>query len=178
MGGRAFGCAIARTPFCHRSRIEAPIATRPPDEFGRAFEAAFAHLQVAVEQAVSERSGWAERAAAAVAATLEFAAAHPDEAQVLTNQALGRGPEGIARHERVIAYAADRLASGRALRPENTQLPEVTEHALVGGLVMLVAQRLEQGKPNGLAQEAPEMIEFLLTPYVGATEARRVASTP
>jgi hypothetical protein len=161
----------------HRRGTEATIATRRQDEFGNTFESAFAQFQVAVEAAVASKADWPDKAAAAIAATLEFASAHPEEARTLTSQALGRGPDGITRHERVIAYAASRLASGRALRPENTQLPEVTEHALVGGLVMLVAQRLEQGRSSDLPKEAPEMIEFLLTPYLGATEARRIATS-
>jgi hypothetical protein len=131
---------------------------------------------VAVEAASAEQSEWAAKAAAAVAATLEFAATHPEAAQLLTNEALSRGADGISRHERVISYAADQLATGRALRPENAELPEITERALVGGLVMLVAQRLDQQKLDELPGATPEMVEFVLTPYVGADEARRVAS--
>lgn len=131
---------------------------------------------MAVEHASGQQREWSAKAAAAVAATLEFAVADPEAAHVLTNEALARGPEGISRHERVIAYAADQLSTGRALRPENAQLPEITERALVGGLVMLVAQRLDQGNLDGLPEATPEMIEFVLTPYVGAEEARRAAS--
>lgn len=160
-----------------RSGIEQPISQRSPDEFAKAFEAAFARLQVAVENASALDGDWATKAAAAVAATLEFAATNPDAAQLLTREALSRGAEGASRHERVISYAVDRLATGRALRPENAELPEITERALVGGLVMLVAQRLEDGQLTELPASTPEMIEFVLTPYVGAAEARRVAST-
>ena len=130
---------------------------------------------MAVEHASAQESEWASKAAAAVAATLEFAANDPEAAQLLTNEALARGAEGISRHERVITYAADQLATGRALRPENAQLPDITERALVGGLVMLVAQRLDQNKLDDLPRATPEMIEFVLTPYVGADEARRFA---
>jgi hypothetical protein len=128
-----------------------------------------------VEQASARERGWGEKAAAAVASTLGFAAADPEAAQVLTNEALSRGPDGIARHERVIGYAAERLATGRRVRPENLELPEITERALVGGLAMLVAQRLDQGAHGQLPDATPEMIEFMLTPYVGVEEAQRLA---
>lgn len=178
MGGRALGsgCAISSST-TKSSRNRATITQRSPDEFAKAFEAAFARLQVAVEQASAEKREWPAKAAAAVAATLEFATTDPEAAQLLTNEALARGAEGISRHERVISYAADQLATGRDLRPENAQLPEITERALVGGLVMLVAQRLDQDKEGELFAATPEMIEFVLTPYVGAAEARRVASS-
>lgn len=178
MGGRAPvpSCAISgRAPRGKAARDET-ISQRSPEDFAKAFEAAFARLQVAVEHASSQKREWPEKAAAAVAATLEFAASDPEAAQLLTNEALSRGPEGISRHERVISYAADQLATGRGLRPENAQLPDITERALVGGLVMLVAQRLDQDKLADLPRATPEMIEFVLTPYVGAIEARRAAS--
>lgn len=152
-----------------------PIATPPPDDFSNAFEAAFARLQVAVEHASGQKREWPAKAAAAVTAALEFAAANPGEAELMTNEALSRGTEGIARHERMIGYAAERLSTGRVVRRENSHLPDITEQALVGGLVMLIAQRLEQGTHAELPDAAPEMIEFVLTPYLGAEEARRVA---
>jgi predicted protein tyrosine phosphatase len=178
MGGRAlaFGCAISSSTSRTSSRNRAIISPGSSEDFTQAFEAAFARLQVAVEHASRQKREWPAKAAAAVAATIEFAASDPAAAQLLTNEALARGAEGISRHERVIAYAADQLATGRALRPENAQLPEITERALVGGLVMLVAQRLDQNRLDELPASTAEMIEFVLTPYVGADEARRVAS--
>lgn len=179
MGGRAPvpGCAHFAPSANPQQSGRTTISQRSPDDFAKAFEAAFARLQVAVEHASSQKHEWPAKAAAAVAATLEFAANDPEAAQLLTNEALARGAEGISRHERVISYAADQLATGRTLRPENAQLPEITERALVGGLVMLVAQRLDQDKLAELPEATPEMIEFVLTPYVGADEARRVASS-
>jgi predicted protein tyrosine phosphatase len=178
MGGRAVASGSANRPSTKRtrSRKRAIITQRSPEEFAKAFEAAFARLQVAVEHASAQKRDWPAKAAAAVAATLEFAAGDPEAAQLLTNEALARGAEGISRHERVIAYAADQLSTGRALRPQNDQLPEITERALVGGLVMLVAQRLDQDNGAKLTAATREMIEFVLTPYVGAEEARRAAT--
>lgn len=179
MGGRALASGCSVPPSAKdksRRRNRADISQRSPDDFAKAFEAAFARLQVAVEHASAQKHDWPTKAAAAVAATLEFAANDPAAAQLLTKEALARGTEGISRHERVISYAADRLSTGRALRPENAQLPEITERALVGGLVMLVAQRLDQDKLKELPAATPEMIEFVLTPYIGAAEARRIAA--
>jgi hypothetical protein len=93
----------------------------------------------------------------------------------LTNEALAHGPEGIARHERLIAYLRKGLALGRQERPENDRLPGITERAMASGVVMLVAQRVDQGRAAELPALAPEAIQFVLTPYLGAEEARRVA---
>ncbi len=109
-------------------------------------------------------------------AGLRFAAADPAAAQLLTNEALARGREGIARHERLIAYLRAFLVPGRGERPENDRLPEITEQAMASGVVALVAQRLDLGREDELVALAPEAIQFVLTPYLGAEEARRVAS--
>jgi hypothetical protein len=109
-------------------------------------------------------------------AVLEFAAADPDAANTLTNEAMAAGRDGIARRERLIGYAAERLAPGRRLRPVN-DLPQVTETALAGGLMALVAERVSTGRAGELPALAPEAIQFVLTPYLGAEEAHRVGTT-
>jgi hypothetical protein len=113
--------------------------------------------------------------AAAIRAAFEFAAADPDAANILTSGALVQGADGIARHRRLVAYAAELLEPGREERPEEPDLPAVLERALAGGLASLVAQRLDRGRASELPGLAPEAIEFILTPYLGAEEARRIA---
>jgi hypothetical protein len=106
---------------------------------------------------------------------LSFAAAHPDAARILTRDAMAGGKEGFGRYDRMIEHFAKSLLPGRALRPEGEQLPEVTEKLMVGGIAALIAQRLDNGRPAELPALAPEAIQFVLTPYLGATDARRVA---
>lgn len=114
--------------------------------------------------------------AAGIRAGLEFAAAEPAAAQVLTNEALAAGSDGVARHERLLAYLGERLRQGRGERPEGDLLPGITERAMVGGIVTLAAQRLDQGREDELPAIAGEAIQFVLTPYLGAEEARRIAA--
>jgi hypothetical protein len=153
-----------------------PAAPRSsPEDFPQAFEAAFARLQVAILAAGAAEHDWSARVAAVVRAGLRFAAADPAGAQTLTTEALAQGPDGVARHERVVAYLGTCLHEGRAESPDGERLPEITERAMAGGIVMLAAQRLDLGKEEELPALAPEAIQFVLTPYLGAEEARRVA---
>jgi len=146
------------------------------DDFANAFEAAFARLQVRVEEGLGSRQGWPAQIAAAIRAGLEFAADDPQGADLLTNGALARGRDGIARYQRLIEYLAGLLAPGREERGENATLPEITERAMAGGVAMLVAQRLDQGRAEELPGLAPEAIEFVLTPYLGVEAARQAAA--
>jgi hypothetical protein len=148
---------------------------RSPEDFSAQFEAAFARLQVTMLEACRREDRWPEGVAAATRAGLGFAAEDPAAAMVLTNEALARGAEGIVRHERLIAYLGERLRPGREEQPDGERLPEVTERAMAGGVVTLVAQRIDRGRAAELVSLAPEAIQFVLTPYLGAEEARRIA---
>ncbi|HET8862224.1 MAG TPA: hypothetical protein VFM94_03140 [Solirubrobacterales bacterium] len=148
-----------------------------PDDFADAFEAAFARFQVRIERACAEGADWAGGAAAAIRAALEFAAEDPAAANTLTNEAMAAGVDGIARRERLLAYAAEGLAHGRDRRSEAEDLPGLTEHALVGGIAALIADRVARGRAAELPAMAPEAIQFALTPYLGIAEAKRIAST-
>ena len=150
-------------------------AAQHPDDFANAYEAAFARLQIRVEHACMGEppSAWPAQVAAAIRAALAFAGAHPELAYLLTSGALAQGKAGFARYDRMLDHFAQRLRPGRAKRPEGEFLPAITEKAMIGGLAMLVAQRVDTGRASELPGCAPEAIQFVLTPYVGAEQARR-----
>ena len=148
---------------------------RQPDDFARAFEPALARLQVCIETACVSEVGWPAKVAAGIRAALAFASAEPAAAQVLTNEAMAGGRAGFARYDRMIDHFADALRPGRDERPGGEQLPEITEKTMVGGVAMLIAQRLNFDRQDDLPVMASEAIQFVLTPYLGAIEARRVA---
>jgi hypothetical protein len=151
--------------------------TRHPDDFANAFEAAFARFQVVVEEAYVSRAAWPEQVAAAIRAALRFAAEDPAVADLLTNEALSRGRDGIVRYQRLIDYCAGLLAPGRDQHPDGALLPKTIEHSIAGGIAILVAQRVDRGRGSELADLAPEAIQFALTPYLGIEEARQVAAS-
>jgi hypothetical protein len=150
---------------------------RSAESFADAFTAAFARLQVRIESACRGRpeSERPARVTAAIRAALDFAAADPVAAQILTNEALAEGREGFARYDRMIAHFAADLRCGRELSPEGELLPELTEKMMIGGVASLIAQRLDAGRNAELPALAAEAIQFVLTPYLGTEEARRVA---
>jgi hypothetical protein len=147
-----------------------------PDEFANAFEAAFARLQIRVETACAGEVEWPAQVAAGVRAALRFAAADPASARVLTSDALAAGRDGYARYDRMLAHFGERLLPGRELRPEGELLPEIVEAAMIGGIATIVAQRVDTGREAELPGLAEEAIQFVLTPYVGTEEARRIAA--
>jgi hypothetical protein len=148
---------------------------RQPDDFVFAFDSAFAALQVRIESACAAAGEWPEQVAAGIRAAFDWAAAEPTAAQLLTNDALAGGSAGFERYERMIAYVAELLEPGRDRAMHSDRLPQITERAMASGVAMLVAQRLALRKQAELPAIADEAIQFVLTPYLGGREARRVA---
>jgi hypothetical protein len=147
-----------------------------PDDFATAFESAFARLQVLLEIACASGRPWPERAAVAIGQALEFAAAEPESASLLTNGALAQVADGVERYERLMAYIAGLLEAGRAESPHGAELPPATERSLAGGVAAIVANRVDRDAAETLPELAPEIVQFVLTPYFGTEEARRLAA--
>ncbi|HWM62960.1 MAG TPA: hypothetical protein VNP96_03125 [Solirubrobacterales bacterium] len=147
------------------------------EDFADAFESALARAQIRIETACARETEWTAQVAAGIRAALAFAAAEPAAAQVLTNGALAMGRAGFARYDRMIDHFAKAFLPGRALRPEGDRLPATTEKMLAGGVAMLIAQRLDLGRHAELPTLASDAIQFVLTPYLGTAEAKRVAGS-
>lgn len=146
-----------------------------PNDFASTFEAAFARLQVVVEGAYLAREAWPDQIAAAIRAAFEFAASDPGAADILTNQSLGNGSDGVARYERLVEYWAVLLLPGREHCSYGVELPGSIERALAGGIIALVARRVDQGCAEELPELVPDAVQFALTPYFGTDQARRIA---
>ena len=150
-------------------------AAQRQEGFSDAFESAFSRLRIRIESACAGRSDWPSGTAAGIRAAFTFAAADPAAVQVLTTDALAAGKPGFELYGRLISYLCELLVPGRAERPDAERLPPETERALAGGVAMLVAQRVDTGRHEELPALAPEATQFVLTPYLGVDEAKRVA---
>ncbi len=146
----------------------------PPEDFGEAFDAAAARLRAAVAATCALPAPWPARIRAAIEAILEFAAADPAAARLLLVEPWARGDAGVDRRERLHEHFAALLASGRGELPGGGELPALTEQVLVAAVAAILGRLLvpgEEGEP-ALGALAPELIEFVLLPYVGHTRAK------
>lgn len=148
-----------------------------PGDFASAFEGAFARLQVLLEMVCVSGDPWPERVHVAVRQVLEFAASDPVAASVLTNAALAQGGDGIDRYERLMSYLAGLLEGGRAESLHGPDLPATMERSLAGGVATIVANRLTGDRAPELPGLVAEVVQFVLTPYYGTAEARRLSRT-
>jgi len=130
-------------------------------------------LQVAVLEACQGERVWPAKVAAAVSAAVEFAIAEPERARMLTIESLIHQPDGGQRYVRMLEHFAELL---RAEAPQDRRRPKSTEQALVGGVGRVLADGLRSGDAEALRGSVPELVELLLVPYVGRSEARSWAA--
>ncbi len=65
---------------------------------------------------------------------------------------------------------------GRKVSPNGEELPGTLEETIVGGIFWIIYQRIVMGQVEEIEQLLPELVEFSLTPYVGAESAKRAAA--
>lgn len=138
-------------------------------EFASEFSGALGRLQVAVLEACQGEKVWPAKVAAAVGAAVEFSAAEPELARLLTIESLIHQPDGGQRYVRMIEHFAELL---RAEAPQDRRRPKSLERALVGGIARTLADLLRAGDSAALRRGLPELVELVLVPYVGRAEAR------
>jgi hypothetical protein len=140
------------------------------DDFETAFDNAFARLRANTVEACAGDAEWPARIAAAVAAVLEFAVSEPAAIRVLTLDALlDRGDEG-RRYRELIESFAELL---RAEAPRDARQPALTEYAIVGGIGSVIVNHILAGTLEELQGEAPQLVEFVLQPYLDFAKVAR-----
>ena len=145
--------------------------------FLAAFEAVVAHLRELVAEAAAPEQRWPRQVLAALRAALAFLAAEPGLARLCLVEAPGAGPAVAERYGGAAAEVAAALRGGRGERgPDERPLPDSTEDTIVGSLLSLLQRKVGAGEAGQLARLLPDCATLVLTPYLGAAEASRLAS--
>lgn len=127
--------------------------------------------------AAAEIDDWPRKVEAGLAAFLAYVAREPEHVRTCMAEALAAGPESAQLYEEVSRAFASLLRPGRDVSPYGGEMPETLEEALVGGVFWIVYQRLLLAEAERIGELLPELVEFALTPYLGAEAARELATT-
>jgi AcrR family transcriptional regulator len=129
-----------------------------------------------VVDAASKHDSWPARVNAGLAAFLGYVASEPALARTCIVEALSAGPAAVERYERSIQAFVPLFRMGRKVAPNGEELPGTLEETIVGGVFWIIYQRIVMGQVEEIEQLRPELVEFSLTPYVGAEAAKRTAA--
>ena len=143
--------------------------------FLAAFEVLAGHVRELAAEATSGIPDWPHQAIAAARAVLAFLASEPDLARLCLVESQGAGPAVAARFGDAVHEAVPFLELGRAERARDRPLPDSTEESAIGALVSLAGRKVAAGEAEQLEDLLPDCAEFILSPYLGAEEAGRLA---
>lgn len=141
-----------------------------------AYEAAFEQVTAAILAAAKDSPDWPSGISAGVDAALKFTTEFPDQARLLiVFQAVVAEPHlsrrARATQKRLIAL----LLAGRKGQDGVRAPLELTEQALLGAAMSVVGTQILAGRLDRLPELKPELVQLILTPYLGDEEAGRVA---
>jgi AcrR family transcriptional regulator len=143
--------------------------------FLAAFEVVVGHIRELAGEAVAGRDDWSHQAIAAARAVLAFLASEPDLARLCLVESQSAGPAVATRFHDAVHEVVPYLELGRAERQRARPLPETTEESVVGALALLAGREVAAGEALQLEDLLPDFAEFILSPYIGAEEATRLA---
>lgn len=147
------------------------------DCFIAAYDAAVARLRRCVVEACDATAGesWPPRVSAALAALLKLLTSEPALASIVLVEGLRAGRGVYDRYQGGIESFVGYLREG-APQTRGSDVPEATDEAVVGGVASMLGRRVLAGEAKQLDQLFPEILEFILSAYVGVEEARRIVS--
>lgn len=129
-----------------------------------------------VVNAAASVESWPARVGAGLAAFLDYVSSEPALARTCIVEALSAGPVAIERYERSIQAFVPLFRLGRAHTPHGAELPGTLEETIVGGIFWIVYQRIVAGQTEQIGELLPELVEFSLTPYLGARAVKRTGA--
>jgi AcrR family transcriptional regulator len=141
----------------------------------QAFDLIGEHLTLAMEQAGEEEGDWAGRVRARIGAMLGIFAANPDLARFTLVAPLRAGEAVASRHRLALERALEALTADKPKGAQIRTPSPAVEQALVGGMMALIAHKVESGEGEELSELLPDLVELFLTPYLGREQAVRAA---
>lgn len=144
--------------------------------FLAAFDTIVGHIHELVDEAVEGVSDWPHQAMAATRETVVFLAAEPDLARLCLVEAQSAGPEISTRFHSAVGELVGPLRRGRNERPAARELPPSTETSTIGALISLASRKVVAGEADRLGELLPDLVQFILAPYLGPEEAERLAA--
>lgn len=141
-----------------------------------AYDKFFDRLIAEVEDSMDLEAPWPQQVKSGIGAALGFVMESADAARFFAVEALVVGPPVIDRYIVAIERIVGLLQLGRGRSREAAALPPLSEAVLVAGAVSLVTAALLAEEQARLPELESQLVEVLLLPYVGSSQAQKLAT--
>lgn len=129
-----------------------------------------------VLEAAGAEDDWEARTATGLAAFLKYVSDEPALARTCIVEALSAGDAAQERYEQSLQAFVPLLRKGREHSEHGDDLPETLEETIVGGIFWVIYQRIVLGEAERIESLLPDLVDFALTPYIGAESAQRATA--
>jgi AcrR family transcriptional regulator len=136
--------------------------------FLAAFDSAVEEAMQRIEADCAAAEGWEEQVQAGLAAFLRYVAEKPALARMCMIEALSATPAATERYEAAMQRFVELT---KRTVPQDDELPETIEETLVGGVAWIIYQQIRRQEAEKAEDLLPELSEFMLAPFHGATAA-------
>jgi len=126
------------------------------------------------EEAADE--DWPQRVSLAIDALLRLLSENPALASIILVEGLRAGREVYDRYQAALETFVGFLRTGAPAAHQGGEVPAATAEAVVGGIASLLGRRVLAGEAEQLSDLFTEIVEFTLSAYLGAEQARRIIS--
>lgn len=133
------------------------------------YEVVASYLLGEIAEAGEGERSWAGRVVSRLAALLAGFEANPDLASFALAGPPAAGGELSIRHDAFLDELMDALAADA---PKSARSPSsAARQGLAGGLAALILEKVEAGEGERLSELLPDLVELVLTPYLGRDRA-------
>jgi AcrR family transcriptional regulator len=140
-----------------------------------AFDIVIDHLHDLIDAAIQPLGDWPSQTVEALRTVLRFFASEPNLARLCMVESLTAGPKVAERYREAILGFAPLLKPGRQEHKGAESLPDSIEDTVIGSLATVITREIAAGRTGELEQLLPDFTAFVLMPYLGQDEARRLA---
>ncbi len=141
------------------------------------FEVAVAEVTLLAEDAYLRQGGWRDGIRAALTRVLVFFDEEPDRARLLLVESSAAGELVLARRSQVLGELAGAIDGGRRVRDASWPSFPMAE-GVIGGVLAILQTRVHEPQRGPLAGLGPELMSFIVLPYLGAAAAQRELVRP
>jgi AcrR family transcriptional regulator len=141
------------------------------DCFFAAYDMIIDWIDEEISAALEPTQSFAQRVVTAVRRALDIFAVDPRLVPYCVVEIFCAGPAALSRYDLTIKRLAMPRRAGRTEQDGGDKLSPILEEILIGGAMSLVASHVNAGKSEHLTELETDLSEFLLLPYLGATNA-------
>lgn len=144
--------------------------------FFAAYDLLERHLLEALRSSGEEARGWGAKVRARVTTLLDFLSANTDLIRFSLLSPPGAGGEIAERGRHFLAELVDALTEGHPATEARARGKDLELEAMQGSVASLLTGALPAKEEDALAKMAPQVVELVLTPFVGRTKAAAEAA--